>query len=181
MNLPTRKKSGFTLVEMTVVIVFGMALASAGLMLLQQQIQTARLFNQQDFILTEAPQINNSLGAILGRADAIRLHANFADAVNNVNPTTTGATTLVASFRNFDNTFILGYISLETVSGNPQLNYYFEDPNLTPRAAPAQATPAWVISRKTQNVNFNLVNGLFQLTLTGPASEQITYTISPNQ
>ena len=77
----------------------------------------------------------------------------------------------------------MGYISLETVSGNPQLNYYFEDPNVTRLEMQLQCktAPAWVISRKVENVNFTLVNGLFQLTLTGPASEQITYTISPNQ
>lgn len=178
MNLPKSKKSGFTLVEMTVVILFGLALASTGMVLLNQQIHTARIFSQQDFVLNEAPQINTSLTALLGKADAIRLHPNFDDAIENANPLITGGKTLVAAFRNFDNTTTFGIISLETSSGRPQLNYYFYDPNQT---APTQANPSWVVSRKVTDADFSLIDGLFQTTLTGPNTEQITYTVSPLQ
>ena len=178
MTLPKSKKSGFTLVEMTVAIVFGLALSAAGLTLLNQQIRVARTFNQQDFILSEAPQINNSLTALLSKADAIRLHPDFANAVGNTNPLLTGGSTLVAAFRNIDNTTTFGIISLEAVAGGNQLNYYYYDPA---QSAPTQANPSWVISRKVTNANFNLVNGLFVTTLTGPRGEQITYTISPLQ
>ena len=178
MNLPQSKKSGFTLIEMTVVIIFGMALSAIGLMLLNQQVHTARVFSQQDFILSEAPQINSSLVSLLGKADAIRLHADFNNAVANTNPILTGAKTMVAAFRNYDNTTTFGIISLETVAGQQRLNYYYYDPAQT---APTQANPSWTISRKIADADFSLVNGLFETTLTGPKSEQISYTISPLQ
>ncbi|MGJ8725760.1 MAG: PulJ/GspJ family protein [Roseibacillus sp.] len=180
MKLPQQLKSGFTLVEMTVVIVFGMALSAAGLMLLNQQIQTVRTFNDQDFILSEAPQINTSLASLLGKADAIRLHSNFAGAVGNTSPVLSGATTLVAAYRNVDNTTSFGIICFETVSGQQRLNYYYYDPT-PPATAPTQGNPSWTISRNISNVNFSLVDGLFKSTLSGPNGEQITYTISPNQ
>ena len=181
MKLPQSKKSGFTLVEMTVVIIFGMAIAGAGLALLNQQIRITRLFNQQNFILTEAPQINNTLVTLLGKADAIRLHDNFSDAVANTNPVLTEGNTLVAAFRNFDNTFTFGIINLETVAGRQRLNYYSFDPNASPPTNPTQGSPSWTVSRKVTDADFSLVNGLFQTTLTGPNAEQITYTISPLQ
>ena len=172
------KKAGFTLIEMTVVIVFGLALSSTGLALLSQQINTVRTYNKQAFILNEAPQINSSLIGLLDRADAIRLHADFDDALGDQNPILTGAKTLVAAYRDVDNTTTFGIISLETVSGVTRLDYYYFDPSAT---APTQGNPSWTISRAVTDVDFSLVQGLFVNTLTGPDSEKITYTISPNQ
>lgn len=171
-------QKGFTLVEMTVVIMFGLALASAGMMLLNQQVNTVRIYNEQDFILKEAPRINNTLTSLLSRADAIRLHENFTDAVQDQNPVIADANVLVAAFREIDNSVTFGIISFETIAGEDLLNYYFFDPTQT---APVQGTPSWTISRVVDDANFNLVQGLFQGTLTGPNAEQITYTISPNQ
>lgn len=174
---PPRKK-GFTLVEMTVVIVFGMALSSAGMLLLNQQIQTIQRLNAQDFILREAPQINTTLTALLSRADAIRLHDNFNDAVLDQNPVLADGKVLIAAFRNIDNTTTFGIISFETVAGTDRLNYYFYDPSSTP---PTQGSPSWTVSRDIGLASFNLVDGLFQAALTGPGGEQLTYTVSPNQ
>lgn len=178
MKATPSRKSGFTLVEMTVVIVFGLALASAGMLLLSQQIRIVRIFNEQDFILKEAPRINSSLTALLGRADAIRLHDSFSEAIQDDNPLLTNATTLVAAFRDIDGSTTFGIIAFETVSGEGRLNYYFYDPD---EIAPTAGNPSWTISRNVDGADFNLVEGLFQATLTGPNTEQITYTISPNQ
>ena len=178
MKITPRKKRGFTLVELTVVIVFGLALSSAGMLLLQQQITTIRIFNEQDFILKEAPSINNSLTSLLDRADAIRLHNNFEDAVRDQNPVITDGKTLVAAYRNIDNSTTFGVISLQTIDGDTRLNYYFLDPDLP---LPTAQQPSWTISREVVDADFDLVEGLFQATLTGPAAESITYTISPNQ
>lgn len=173
---PIRK--GFTLLEMTIVIVFGLAISSAGMILLNQQVGIVRTFNQQNFILKDAPGINHSLTAILSRADAIRLHRTFDQAIRDRNPRTTNCRVLVAAFRNVDNTTSFGIISLERIGGERYLNYYYYDPT---EPAPARTRPSWTISRNVEGADFDLVNGLFRMTLTGPAEETITYTISPNQ
>ena len=178
MKTTQKVKSGFTLVEMTVAIIFGLALASTGMLLLRQQINTVQIFNDQDFILKEAPRINNTMSALLGRADAIRLHENFADAIQDQDPVIADGTTLVAAFRNIDGTVTFGIICFETVAGDNRLNYYYYD---TTQPAPTQGDPSWIISRDIDNADFDLVKGLFKITLTGPSAEQITYTISPNQ
>ncbi len=178
MKIKRAIKKGFTLVEMTVVIVFGLAVAGAGMTLLTQQISIVRILNDQDFILKEAPRINQSLTALLTRADAIRLHQDFSDALADRDPVTANASVLVAAFRNPDDTTNFGIISFETVSGEERLNYYYFDPTA---ASPTQGNPSWSISRKVSDASFALVTGLFQTTLTGPNSESLTYTISPNQ
>ena len=127
MKTTQKVKSGFTLVEMTVAIIFGLALASTGMLLLRQQINTVQIFNDQDFILKEAPRINNTMSALLGRADAIRLHENFADAIQDQDPVIADGTTLVAAFRNIDGTVTFGIISFETVAGDNRLSYYYYD------------------------------------------------------
>lgn len=180
MKTTQNKIKGFTLVEMTVVIVIGMALAGAGLMLLNQQLRTVSIFNQQNFILRQAPSINRTLTALLDRADAIRLHNNFSDAIGDQNPVLTDGKTLVAAYRNIDNSVTFGIISEETNSGVTSLNYYFFDPSSS-EPTPSVDSPSWVISRDIGSADFSLIEGLFQTTLTGPANEQITYTISPNQ
>ena len=179
MKLPNKLKSGFTLVEMTVVIVFGMALATTGLALLNQQINTVRIFNKQDFILSEAPQINNSLVSLLSQAQAIRLHNTFADAINDQNPVLTGGKVLVAAYPDISGSPTFGIINLEDVAGQNHLTYYILDRSQA--TLPTLGNPSWTISRKLEDVDFNLVQGLFETTLTGPKSERITYTISPNQ
>lgn len=178
---PIRKK-GFTLIELTVVIVFGIALSSAGMLLLQQQIRTVRRLDVQEFILREAPKINSTLSSLLGQADAIRLHTSFQDAVNDTNPVLSNGTVLVAAYRNIDNSTSFGIISFDTNSnGVNALNYYILD-RTSGATTLTQGSPSWTISGSDLNgASFNLVQGLFQFTLIGPSNEQITYTISPNQ
>jgi len=174
---PTRKQ-GFTLVEMTVAIIFGLVIASTGTLLLNQQVGIIRRVNQQSFILRDAPEINQILTSILAKSDAIRLHNNFADALGDSNPVTANGQALVAAFRQPDGTTTFGIIDFGTTNAGVQgLHYY----RLGPGATPTAGSPDWTISRNVNAVDFNLVNGLFQLTLTGPAAETITYTISPNQ
>jgi prepilin-type N-terminal cleavage/methylation domain-containing protein len=171
-------RSGFTLIEMTVVIVVGMGIASAGMLLLSQQIRVIEILNRQNFILEDAPQINHSITSILSRADAIRLHSSFDDALADSNAVIADGTVLVAAFRNIDETTTFGIISFEENDDDDRLNYYFYDPT---EPQPTVGNPSWTIARTVAGVNFSTVDGLVQLQLTGPNAEEITYTISPNQ
>lgn len=177
-HLPRR---GFTLVELTVVIVFGLAIASAGMMMLTQQITVLRILNQQTFLVEDAPRINQSLTSLLSRADAVRIHTSFADALGDRNAVVDGGTVLVIAYRNIDETTNFGIIAFEAgpnVGDNGRLNYYIFDPA---GATPVLGQPSWSISRRVSGANFSLVLGLFQMGLVGPNGEQLTYTISPNQ
>ena len=171
-------KHGYTLLELSITMFFGAALSSAGLMLAGNQADVASRLREQRFILQEAPSINGSLTNILSRASAIRLHNNFNDAINNTNAVLQDGNTLVAAFRNIDNTVAFGIINFETIGTRTSLNYYYHDP--AAGAAPTEGNPSWTISRNVNAVDFDLTNGLFQMGLTGPNAELINYTIAPN-
>lgn len=174
---PPRRR-GFTLLELTVTIAFGLAIASAGMMMLTQQITVIRILNEQTFLLEDAPRINQSLSSLLGRADAVRVHTSFADALADRNAVTQDGTVLVAAFRDIDETTVFGIITFESDEELGRLSYYIFDPA---GATPVLGTPSWSISRRVSDANFSLVDGLFQIALAGPDNEQLTYTISPNQ
>ena len=174
----TRKK-GFTLIEMTVVILFGLAISSVGMLMLNQQVRTSQRLRDQDFILIEAPKINSVMSSLLGQADAIRLHTQFSDALTDSNPVLANATVLVAAFNDVNGNIQFGIISFEDNGGPKRLNYYLLDRGAT--VLPTEGSPSWTISRNVENASFDLVNGLFEITLTGPQAETLTYTISPNQ
>lgn len=174
-------RGGFTLVELTIVIAFGLAIASAGMMMLTQQISVIRILNQQTFLLEDAPRINQSLTSLLGRADAIRIHDSFEEALGDTGAVTSGGNVLVIAYRNIDDTTSFGIITFEAAEDDEEnglLSYYIFDPG---SATPVLGSPSWTISRRVADADFALVNGLFQLGLTGPNGAQLTYTISPNQ
>ncbi|MEM9079744.1 MAG: hypothetical protein AAGC74_03525 [Verrucomicrobiota bacterium] len=175
---PPHRKRGFTLLEMTTVILFSMSLSTIGLGLLNQQIQIQSLLQRQEFILEDAPRINHAITSILSRADAIRLHSSYSDAINDTSAVTTNASTLVAAFRDADGDTTFGLIVFETIAGETQLNYYYFDPAGT---APAAGDPNWNISRNVTATSFDLIDGVFTTSLTGPNAETISYSSSPNQ
>ena len=189
MKITKHKNKGVTLIELTIVIAFGLVLSSAGMLLLTQQINMAQRFRDQNFILEEAPKINTTFNSLLSQAIDIRLYPDFATAIGAA-PTQNsfangavlnGSTVLVASYPNpATGNLTFGIISLDMdANGNNVLNYYVFDRFSV--STPVQNSPSWTISRRVSNVNFQLMLGLFDMTLTGPNAGTITYTISPNR
>ena len=69
MNYQThRQRSGFTLVEMTVTILVGLMVATITLTLFNSQLASYKILQTQNFLISEAPQINNTLNRIIPRA-----------------------------------------------------------------------------------------------------------------
>ena len=144
--------------------------------LLQQQITFLRIMRTQNFLVQEAPQINNTVTQILARADAYRLHEDLSEAVADANAVTAGGKVLVVGFLDPDGTQSFGLISFETINAEPVLGYY----NISPTTPfPGAGNPDWIISRRVQNVDFFVQNGVFRLQLIGPAGETITYSGTP--
>ena len=67
-------------------------------------------------------------------------------------------------------------ISSEPNACDSQLGYYVVDPNVPFTKA---GSPDWLISRRVENANFFIENGVFRMQLTGPAGEMITYSGTP--
>ena len=171
-----RRRKGFTLPELATAMALALALAAIMMTLMQQQVSFQRILRAQSFLVEEAPQINNTFTQILTRADAFRIHNNLNDAVSDANAVTAGGKVLVLGFLNPDGTREFGIISFETNGGNSQLGYYTLDPSVPFTNA---GNPDWLISRRVDNADFFVDNGVFRLRLTGPAGETITYAGTP--
>lgn len=173
---PRGSRRGFTLPELATAIGLSLAIAAIMMTLLQQQISFQRIMRAQNFLVEEAPQINNSITQIMARADAFRIHNTLSEAISDANAVTAGGKVLVVGFLNPSGTREFGMISFEPNGGDPRLGYYHLDSsgNLT-----NSGDPDWLISTRVSNADFFVQNGVFRMQLTGPAGETITYSGTP--
>ena len=161
-----RLKRGFTLLELTVVILMGMAISAMLMALFNQQLAFLQLFKAQSFLIDEAPIISMQVNRLVSKAERFRLHATVADALSGTNARLTASPVLVMNFRQPDGSMRATILSYE----DNALKYY-----IVPQAGPIGAAQ-WTLTKKPSNVSFTINNGILQLTLTGPAGEEITYS-----
>src|SRR6188768_1105080 len=67
--LPRRRKAGFTMLELSTAMCLLIVLGTALVTMLNQHMTFVKMFRQQSFLASEAPQIGNLLGRILNAAD----------------------------------------------------------------------------------------------------------------
>ena len=162
----SRLRRGYTLIELAVAISCGLITAAMLLALVNQQFAFLKIYHAQNFLIREAPLISTHMNRLIGQAERFRLHNSTADAMSGTNPVMTGASVLVLNFQQPDGTTQAAMLSFE----DHALYYY-----LVPTAG-ALSTPQWAITREASNVSFAIVDGVLRVTLTGPNSEQITYS-----
>lgn len=170
MTIHPRCRRGFTLVELTLAMVAGMAIAAIALILFNQQLVFLRIFGAQGFLTDEAPLVSMHVNKLVGKAERFRLHATVADALSGSNPRTTASPVLVLNFRQPDGQLRAAILAFENLGSGPALYYY-----LVPLTG-TLGTPQWFITKKPQDVSFAVENGILRMTLTGPNGERITYS-----
>jgi len=170
--LPYRLRAGFTLIELTLAVFIGMAVASTCLVLVNQQFSFLRIYAAQAFLTEEAPIISTYMTKLIGQAERYRLHNSLADGLAGANPTLTNATTLVLNFQEPDGTARSGILCFQKLATDaaPVLYYYVVPATGTP------ATPSWILSKKPTDVRFSIESGILRMRLTGPSNELITYS-----
>lgn len=163
---------GFTLIEMTVTITVGLMVAGMSLTLFNSQITSYRILNTQNFLVSEAPQINNTLNSIVSRANFFRMYASLGDATSGQNAVITGGKVLALKFEDpssaADSSF--GVIAYDETAND--LNYY----HVSSMAELAIATPKWSITTQLSGAIFYVENGVLRIKLTGPNGEEIIYS-----
>ena len=174
-----QQRQGFTIVELTVVMLIGLMISAATLGLFSNQIAMFSTLRTQNFLLRDAPQINSTLNKIVPRANAFQMFAsinNLADA----NGVTADASVLALRFNSptvaaqGDATlnFTYSVIAFDAATGN--LNYY--NNLIAPSAINANTPPSWRISSNISNVVFFVQNGVIRARITGNSGEQITFS-----
>lgn len=169
-------RKGFTLIELTVAMLVGMAIGAMVLAMLNQQIAFLKIFGAQSFLNEEAPIISSHVSKLLASADGFRLHNSLDDARNRTplpnppDPPLTEYPVLVLTFRQPDGSRREGILSFEDLGQGDALNYY-----VVPLAGPP-TTPSWSVTTKPSDVVFFVESGILRCRLTGPAEEEITFS-----
>jgi prepilin-type N-terminal cleavage/methylation domain-containing protein len=165
-------RQGFTLVEMTVVIVVSLMVATITLTLFNSQVASFKILQTQDFLIREAPQINNTLNRIIPRANFFRMYPTLEDAKAGSNSVITDGRVMALKFQDpatpTDSSF--GVIAYD--ADEKDLNYY----HVSSMAELAVASPAWNISSQLEGAVFYVENGVLRTKLTGPNGEEIIYS-----
>jgi len=140
---------GFTLLELTIVMVMGLMIASVTLMLFTNQLKMFEILRDQNFMIREAPQVNSLLNRLISRSDALsvdqansKLTLTFTDPADN--PDTTA-------------------------------EIVFEDENLIYKST----NSTWTISTQVKAVDYSYDHGVLVITLTGPNGGQIKHGSTP--
>lgn len=163
-------RKGFTLLELTLAMMLGMAIGGMVLVLFNQQLAFINLFKTQNFLTDEAPVINMYVSKLVGRADRFRLHDSLEDALAGNNPRLTGSPVVVLNYRQPDGSMRASILAFQNLGSGLALYYY-----VVPVSGVLDA-PQWYITNKVTNVQFTVEQGLLRMNLTGPAGEQITFT-----
>jgi hypothetical protein len=163
-------RKGFTLLELTLAMMLGMAIGAMVLVLFNQQLAFINLFKTQNFLTEEAPVVNMYVSKLVGRADRFRLHDSLEDALAGSNPRLTGSPVVVLNYRQPDGSMRASILAFQNLGSGSALYYY-----VVPVSGVLDA-PQWYITKKATNVQFTVDQGLLRMTLTGPAGEQIIFT-----
>ena len=171
-------KAGFTLVEMTVTILVGLMIATITLTLFNSQLASYKILQTQNFLISEAPQINNTLNRIIPRANFFRMYGSLTDAKESSNAVIADGKVIALKFQAITrdpNSPLDDYSSFGVIAYDDEtkkLNYY----HLESMAELAVATPDWSISNRIEDAVFYVENGVLRTKLTGPNGEEITYS-----
>jgi hypothetical protein len=151
-------------------IMLGLATGTMLLALFNQQLAFLKLYKTQNFLTDEAPIISSYVSRLVGKADRFRLHDSVADALSGTRARLTASPVVVLNFRQPDGTMRATILSFENRGAGNALYYY-----VVPVTGVLGA-PQWAVSKSPRNVSFAMENGILRMTLTGPNSEEITYS-----
>jgi hypothetical protein len=166
----SQKRAGFTLLELSIAIMMGLATGTMVLALFNQQLAFLKIYQRQSFLTEEAPIINMYVSRLVGKADRFRLHDSVDDALSNTNPRLTESPVVVLNFRQPDGTMRATILSFEDRGSGPALYYYVVPPS------ELLDEPEWSVTKAPTDVQFGMVDGVLRMSLTGPGGEQITYS-----
>ena len=164
------RRRGFTLLELSLAILLGMAIGAMCLALFNQQLTFLRIYRAQNFLTGEAPLISMHVSKLVGKAERFRLHNSVAEALSGANPRSAASPVLVLNFRQPDGVMRAAILSFEDCGSGLALYYY-----VVPLSG-VLGTPRWYITKVPSNVVFSVEQGILRMTLTGPNSEIVTYS-----
>ena len=167
---PNSRRRAFTLIELTVAIMLGLATGSMVMALFNQQLAFLKMFKTQSFLTEEAPLISIYVSRLIGKADRFRLHDSVADALAGSNARLTASPVVLLNYRQPDGVMRAAILSFENRGSGMALYYY-----VVPTSG-VLGTPEWAVTKAASNISFTMEAGVLRMKLTGPNAEEITYS-----
>jgi hypothetical protein len=171
-------RRGFTLLELSIAIMMGMAIGSMTLLLFNQQLTFLKIFKTQNFLTEEAPVISMYVSRLIGKADRFRLHSTVQNALAGANEPVVSGTgqplpfpVLLLNFRQPDGTMRATILSFENRNSTGLALYYYVVPE-----SGVLGEPQWAVTKIPDDVVFTMEQGVLRMRLTGPHDEMITYS-----
>ena len=163
-------RRGYTLIELSVVMLLGLAASAIVMTLFNQQLAFLRIFAAQNFLTDEAPLVSTYIRRVVGKAERFRLHDSVADALSGTNPRLTSSPVCVLNFRQPDGSMRASILAFQDLGDGPALYYY-----VVPESGVMNA-PQWTVTSQPTNVEFYMEQGILRTKLTGPEGEEIIYS-----
>jgi hypothetical protein len=137
--MKTRRESGFTLVELTLVIGISVMVAGALIGMFQAHIQMLTQAAKYRFLAQDAPFIGLLLTRTIGNAEDYRIYADGSAARSDGTRTNSGSAVRLW-MRQPNSTFRQAVVSFETINGHAGIYFYLTN------TATFSATPNWELA-----------------------------------
>jgi prepilin-type N-terminal cleavage/methylation domain-containing protein len=172
--MKTRRRSGFTLIELTLVMGVSVLLAGALIGMFQAHIQMLSQAAKYKFLAQDAPFIGLLLTRTIGNAEDYRIYASGSAARSNTAPAFTGQAVRLW-MRQPDSSFRQAVVSFETINSHPGIYFFLTDLS----SGVFSATPNWELAGgQLTAVTFNAdaTTGILLATLTGTYNDQYIFS-----
>ena len=136
-----RSQSGFTLIELTLVMGISVLVAGGLVGMFQAHIQMLNQALKYKFLAQDAPYIGFLLTRTIGNAEDYRIYSSGSAARSNGTPVLTGPAVRLWMRQPTNNTFRQAVVSFETINGQQGI-YFF----LANSAGTFSATPNWKLA-----------------------------------
>ena len=159
-----RRQSGFTLIELALVIGISVLVASIGLMAwFKADILMVNQASKFKFLSQDAPIIGLLLTRTIGNAEDYRIYASGSVARSNGTPVLTGQAVRLW-MRQPNSTFRQVVVSFETINGHSGIYVFLTDVS----TGTFSATPNWELAGgQLTNSTFDANSGVLLVTLNG--------------
>ena len=161
---------GYTLIELTLAMSVGVIISAIIMAMVNQQLAFLKIFRVQNFLVTEAPMLNNYIVKVVGNADSYRLYASVDDLVGGRAQVMTDAPVIMLRFKEPNGTFRASVLSFENPGTGSGLYYRMVN------TSGVLGAPSWSLSKRPTDVRFSIEQGILRVRVTGPNREQVIYS-----
>jgi prepilin-type N-terminal cleavage/methylation domain-containing protein len=172
--MKTQRQSGFTLIEMAMVMAISVLVASALIGMFQAHIQMLTQASKYKFLAQDAPFIGLLLTRTIGNAEDYRIYATGSAARPNTNPALTGQAVRLW-MRQPNSTFRQAVVSFETINSHAGIYFFLTDLS----TGVFSATPNWELAGgqlTAATFNVDATTGVLLATLTGSFNDQYIFS-----